>query len=126
MNLSYKEILKKEPLELVDWLENEFVVEIPKNLDSVEQMKWAENLLSQFGSQIVYLDYLVSYAKIELRNARRNKLEKEKIEDCIDKKENIERALEGVKALQSAVSRMVTTRQEINKELNFPVMKNIK
>ena len=122
MRVSYQNILDKEPLDLIKWLEEEFVVNIPENLDSVEQMIWAESLLSKFGSQIVYLDYLLSYAKVTLREARRNKLGKEEIEHYIDKKENIERALEGVKALQSAVSRMVTTRQEINKELNIPTV----
>lgn len=120
MGVSYRDILEKEPLELVEWLEGEFVINIPKNLDSVEQMEVAEELLSRFGSQIVYLDYLLSYAKLYLREARRDKRDKNFIDDCVDKKENIERALEGVKALQSAVSRMVTTRQEINRELYQP------
>ena len=118
----YESILSKDNYELLEWLEEEFSIDIPKNLDSIEQMELAETLLSRFGSQIVYLDYLYSYSKIKLRELRKEKVEKVIIDEYIDKKDTIEKALDGVKALQSAVSRMVTTRQEINKELFQPTV----
>lgn len=118
----YETILNKDNYELLEWLENEFTIDIPKNLDSIEQMEMAETLLSRFGSQIVYLDYLYSYSKIKLRELRKEKVEKNIIDEYIDKKDTIEKALDGVKTLQSAVSRMVTTRQEINRELFQPTV----
>ena len=36
MGVSYETILSKNPIELVAWLEQEFTIEIPENLDSVE------------------------------------------------------------------------------------------
>ena len=83
-------------------------------------MKLAKTLLSRFGSQIVYLDYLLSYAKLKLREIRKQKLDKTIIDEYVDKKESIERALDGVETLQTTVSRMVTTRQTILKELYEP------
>lgn len=118
--MTYDDVLAMKPKELVAWLEDEFILKLPKNLDSVENLIAAQEMFSKFGNQYAYLTMLFNYAKITLREMKREKLyPKEDIDDMVDKKDAIEKTMSAVDKLKGDLSRMLTVKQEINKELGL-------
>lgn len=118
--MTYDTILYMDVKELIAWLDEEFVLILPENLHTVEALEQAEEMFSKLGNQYAYLSTLSSYAKVYVRELKRNKDNpKEMIEDMIDRKEAISRTMDVVDNLKSTLSRMLTTKQEIDKELNM-------
>ena len=118
--MTYDTILYMDVKELIAWLDKEFVIILPENLHTVEALEQAEEMFSKLGNQYAYLSTLSSYAKVYVRELKRNKNNpKEMIEDMIDRKEAISRTMDVVDNLKSTLSRMLTTKQEIDKELNM-------
>ena len=118
--MTYDTILYMDVKELIAWLDKEFVIILPENLHTVEALEQAEEMFSKLGNQYAYLSTLSSYAKVYVRELKRNKDNpKEMIEDMIDRKEAISRTMDVVDNLKSTLSRMLTTKQEIDKELNM-------
>ena len=118
--MTYDTILYMDVKELIAWLDKEFIIILPENLHTVEALEQAEEMFSKLGNQYAYLSTLSSYAKVYVRELKRNKDNpKEMIEDMIDRKEAISRTMDVVDNLKSTLSRMLTTKQEIDKELNM-------
>ena len=103
---SVKEILAEEPYHLMELFRNEYGYDIPETIDTVEDMRMAGKLLS-------------SYAKLDVRTARRDKNNKQKVEDAIDRKNVIDTFGEAVGLKYKAISRMLTIKQQINEELKM-------
>ena len=118
--MTYDTILYMDVKELIAWLDKEFIIILPENLHTIEALEQAEEMFSKLGNQYAYLSTLSSYAKVYVRELKRNKDNpKEMIEDMIDRKEAISRTMDVVDNLKSTLSRMLTTKQEIDKELNM-------
>lgn len=115
-NLSREQIFLLAPLDLVDWLHDEFPMLMQPKIETVEDMDLASNSLLRLTAQYSYLCELLSYAKIIVREAKRN-LPKEDYEDMVDRQNAIEKRLDIVKQEYLAVSRAVTIKSEINKEM---------
>ena len=115
-NLSREQIFLLAPLDLVDWLHDEFPMLMQSKIETVEDMDLASNSLLRLTAQYSYLCELLSYAKIIVREAKRN-LPKEDYEDMVDRQNAIEKRLDIVKQEYLAVSRAVTIKSEINKEM---------
>lgn len=114
-------IFKLEPVTLVNLLQEEFCFTIPLSEESISihDLSYIQALLVRTGNSFPYLAYLNSLAKIQVRKAKRDKLSKEEIEDCIDRKEVIGNITESVNMQYSAISRLITVKQQINEELRM-------
>ena len=117
-NMNFNSILSKTPRELADWLLQEFPINIPEAVITMDDMLKAQDALLKLGGAYSYLVILQSYAKIRTREAKRY-LSKEEHEDMVDRKEIIENFADAVKQGYSAVSRAVTIHTENNNELRM-------
>ncbi len=121
----YLSTLRKKPMEMLDWLEEEFYVEIPGEIITTEDMNEAQKIELSLSSKYAYLNALLSYAKILTRESQRlyssTRKPEDKLayEDMVDKKEAIQNCADSVKHKWSAVSRAVTIKIEVNKELSM-------
>lgn len=113
---NYADILQKDPLELLEWLSETFSIDFPTRINSVEEMSIASEKLLQLTGYHAYLCELLSYAKIAVRQAKRD-LSKTEWEDYVDKQNAIDRRLDIVKQQYNAISRAITVKTESNKEL---------
>ena len=143
MTKKIEELLIMKPIELTNWLNEEFKIELPDSLEDVEQMKEAGKLLSKTINTYSYLMSMASYAKIAVREKKRDsdkyskalkqnkdkELEEDLIalsnkakseyEDMVDRKESIENAADIANKQYQAISRMITVKKEINTELQM-------
>lgn len=120
MLLNNEQILAMKPIELQKWLDTEFELtsSIPTEISTIEDMQNAERLIATLTNRLSYLSSLGVYAKIAVRNAKRKGKEfKEEHEDMVDRQTAINVAEDIIKQKYSAVSRMITVKQEINKEI---------
>lgn len=120
MPLNNEQILAMEPTKLQDWLNKEFELTkpIPTEISSIEDMTNAEKMIAVLTNRLSYLSSLGIYAKIAVRAAKRKgKESKEEWEDMVDRQTAINSAEDTIKQQYNAVSRMITVKQEINKEL---------
>lgn len=113
---NYDQIFSMTPTALVEWLHNEFKTDLPSKIDCAEDMENASELLLLLAGHYSYLAELSSYAKVEVRRAKRE-LSKGEWEDMVDRKEMIERRLDIAKQQYNAVSRAITVKIEANKEM---------
>lgn len=118
MLMNYAQILDMESMDLISWLSNTFSVKMPQKISTIADMENASDLLLKLSSYYSYLCTLLSYAKVMVRNAKRNR-EKEEYEDLIDKKEIIQNKTDVVKQQYAAISRAVTIQIENNAELRM-------
>lgn len=135
-----EEILQTNPIELIDWLQAEFELEVPHKLETIEELKNASKLLSKTTNTYSYLMNVSSYAKIYVREKKRisdkatkeskahkddEELAKEaakaklEYENMIDRKEAIDNAADIANKQYNAISRMIAVKREINTELQM-------
>lgn len=118
-NKSYLEVLEMDPDVLNDWLLT-FLVELPTSIETVEDMQLSSRLLSRLASSYAYLNSLGVYAKNAVRREKKKgKENKEVYEALIDRQNAIDSACDSVKMLYNCLSRLITIKQEINKEINM-------
>lgn len=115
---NFSSILDKQPIDLLEWLLNNFTVEIPQVVISAEDMTKASETMLQLSGMYSYLMALSSYCKIQTRLAKRA-LPKEQYEDMVDRKEVIQNFTDAIKQSYTAVSRAVTIYIENNNELRM-------
>lgn len=116
MGVDYDSLMTEDPKKLHEYLFTTFRVTVPQTIISVDDMNKASQLLLKLASDFSYLVALSAYAKLCVRDAKRNKSTRE-WEDMVDRKEIIDKTTEMVKQDYTAVSRAVTIKQENNKEL---------
>lgn len=115
---NFDTILQKDPLSLLNWLIENFMIEIPNVITTMEDMENASRLLLLTTSNYSYLCALLSYSKALSRRLKREG-NKELYEDMIDKREAIQNITDAVKQSYSAISRAVTIHIENNQELKM-------
>ena len=118
MNYSLEKYFEMTPAELLKCLTEEFMFEIPLVLETPEDLVKAGEMLSKTSSQYSFLSALSSYAKIDCRLKKREN-NKEEAEDAIDRKEIIGNMLNAVRMRYNAISRLITVKQESNRELTM-------
>ena len=112
------EIIKMDPLELAEKLVKISCVEIPCDINSADDMTRAGNLLGKYTNSYVYLTGVLSFLKVLTKNAK-SRGEKELYEDMAMRRDVVEKMAEAEKQKYNAISRMITTKQEVNKELQM-------
>lgn len=116
---SIEEVLKEDPKVLAILLEHEYSFSAPETIESIEQLKKAGAMLGKLSNIYSYLIQLISIAKIDVRQKKRQKVEKDIIDDAIDRKDVITNAAEAAKMKYNAISRMLTVKQQVNEELKM-------
>lgn len=124
MIMTYKDIIKMDPYDLIDFLTRTLTVKMPDHIDSIEDMNNASKLLLKLSSNYSYICPLQSHAKIATRIAKRNKSKDDPdstidYEDMVDKKEIIDNVADCIKQEYNAISRAVTIKIESNRELQM-------
>lgn len=120
MLLNNEQILVMDPTSLQKWLDEEFELTkpIPTEISTIEDMQAAEKMIAILTNRLSYLSSLGVYAKIGVRHEKRKGKEgKELWEDMVDRQTAINSAEDTIKQKYNAVSRMITVKQEINKEI---------
>lgn len=116
----YSELLKMDPAELNSWLLENFSYMIPENIDDIEAMKEAGEMLGKIANSYSYIIAMLSFAKVAVRNEKRKgKENKDQAEDMIDRKESLQNMADILKMQYQAISRMITVRKDINEELKM-------
>lgn len=118
MNIS--KIFEKEPEDLLNWILDTFPVlrENIEEIHTIEDMEKASNSLVTLTNTYSYLCTLLSYAKVNVRRAKRE-LSKAEHEDMIDRKDILQSMVDLTKQKYAAISRAVTIKIENNHELQM-------
>lgn len=116
--MEYSNVLRMQPEELFVWLDREFNVTIPKEIQTVADMENASKILLKLAGYQSYLSSLLAYAEIVTRQAKRT-LPKAEYEDSVDRKKVIQAKIDSIKQMYTAVSRAVTIKIENNAELHM-------
>ena len=117
-HLTIKEAMEMPADELIFYLNELCEVEIPPQVETIDDMKAASKLLSHCASLYSYLLSMQTTAKTLKRQYKRNG-EKIATEDALVREEIFGNYAEIIKTAYSAVSRMVTIKQQIASEMRF-------
>lgn len=115
----FENILSLEPDDLLQWLNDKFLEDIPVSITNVEDLKKAGLLLGQLTNIYSYLVSMSLFAKLKVREVKRNKESKDIIDKAVDRKEIINSFAETIKCKYNAVSRMVTVKKQIDEEMKM-------
>lgn len=114
--LSYDQVCTMDLLDVVKDMNHEFCIEIPTQIDSLEEMSSAGSMLGDLTNEYTYMVALLAMMKATVRIAKR-KLPKEQYEDLVGKRDAVSDIVDLLKQQYQAISRMITVKQEINQEL---------
>jgi hypothetical protein len=109
------QILSMSPLDLVAWLDENFLKPLPMPETSAEFAK-NKALLAELANTYAYLVSLHSVAQIMVRDAKDQGLPKAHINNAIDRRDIIAHIMEAVKMQYNAFSRMITVQQQADAE----------
>ena len=116
--MEYSSILSMDPTRLLEWLLQNFTVNLPEEIISVEDMNNASKLLLKLTSYYSYMNSLLSAAKIAKRKSKRNATTEE-YQNMVDRTEIIQNMVDVIKQQYAAVSRAVTIHIDNNNELRM-------
>lgn len=116
--MNYNNLLSMDPKDLLDWLLQNFTVELPTEIISIEDMNNASKLLLQLTSFFSYMNSLSSAAKIAKREAKRNATTEE-YQNMVDRADIIQNMVDVIKQQYAAISRAVTIHIDNNTELRM-------
>ena len=114
--INWNNIAETEPAELLETIKKDFTTKLPVQVESVEDLQNAQKLLSKLASQYSFLIAVAVEIKGIKRRMKRDKEPKEKIDDMMEREEILTAYCESVKMNYTAVSRMITIRQQIYDE----------
>lgn len=109
------QILSMAPLDLVAWLDDNFLKSLPMPENTAEFVK-NKCLLAGLANTYAYLVSLHSVAQIMVRDAKEQGLPKAHINNAIDRRDIIEHVMDAVKMQYNAFSRMITVQQQADNE----------
>lgn len=116
--MSIKNILEMDVFELIEYINHDFYVTLPENIISIEDMQDASKMLAKLINSYTFLSNMAEYTKILVRQ-NKGKIEKDELNMLIGKRDVLVQAVDTVKMQYSALSRMITVKQEINNELKM-------
>ena len=112
------ELLKMEPLELCEYLDKTYPVDVPEEITTVPEMERASRLLLKLSSESSYLNYLKTVAEICTRRLKAEKGAKDPEALLMqDRKKAITAMTKIIGGQYAAISRAITVKQENNKEI---------
>ena len=116
----YDYYLTMKPTEFLQWLNEQFIENIPLAFDTYEDLQKIGNQIGTITNRYAYIAAFLSYTKIQTRNLKRMGVEyKAEYEDMMDRRDALQHTAETLKLQYQSMSRLITIRQEINKELNM-------
>ena len=121
----YSEILNMSLMDLVADLNRRYCIQIPTEINSPEAMQNAGNLLGHLTNSYSYLMAVLALLKASTRDAKKktgkgcSEQDKALYEDLVGKRDAVADAVEMVKQEYNAVSRMITVKIEVNRELKM-------
>lgn len=118
-NSQFENILSLDPADLLAWLNDNYLETIPTTVTNVEDLKRSGELLGKLTNIYSYLTSLALFAKLKVREVKKDKTNKEEIDKAIDRKEIINSFAEMIKCQYNAVSRMVTVKKQIDDEMRM-------
>lgn len=118
MYLNYSQIFSMEPMELLQWLSENFGKTIPVSFESAEEMAEASQIMLECTNNFSYLSELLSVATIQ-KVQFKNEGDKCSYNDMILKEKIIDNCKKAVLQQYAAISRAITVKSEINRELNM-------
>ena len=113
--MTYRDIFSMQPLDMIEWASEEFGFELPEQIQTASDMELASKLMMQITGHRSYLNELLAYAKVSVRETKRNG-SKEEWEDMVDRKEILERFLKIADDAYSTLSRAVTIKTSNDRE----------
>lgn len=116
--MTIKSILTLDPLDLADYLIENYFIPIPTRIENSEDLSLAGDALKQIGVTLQFFHELSAYAKRYVRIAKRE-LPKDAYEDMIDRKEIIAEITNALTELKNGLSRNVTTYTNSIQEINL-------
>ena len=114
--ISWNNIAEADPAELLEEMKKSFTTKLPTQIESVDEMKNAQKLLSKLASQYSFLTAVAVEIKGIKRRMKRDKESKEKVDDMMEREEILTAYCDSVKMNYNAISRMITIRQQIYDE----------
>lgn len=113
------QILNMSPIELLEWLNNNYNKSIPISIESSEELKMAGGLLGELANIYSFLMSLIMLAKLRVRESKRINANKNEINDNIDKRDILNAYADIIKTQYNAISRMITVRKQVEEELKM-------
>ena len=109
-----------EPFSLLEFLTNNYVYEVNTIAETSEDMQVIASMMANTYNEYSFLSQLLSLAKVQCRSLKRKGEDyKTEYEDTIDKRDIIDNILKVVKLRYQTLSRIITVKQEVNKELSM-------
>lgn len=116
--MRFNQFLEIDVYEMIECINHDYYVTLPESILTIEDMQEAGAMLSKLINGYTFLSNLAEYAKILVRE-KKGKISKEEHQSLMGKRDVIVQAAETVKMQYSALSRMITVKQEINRELQM-------
>lgn len=107
-----------DPEELNSDLIEEYVHEIPINIESVDDMARAGRLMGILTNNYSYMLATLNTFKIWVKIAKKAE-DKSEYEKMVMRRDSVEAIVDILKQQYSAVSRLISVKQEINNELRM-------
>lgn len=104
--------------EIIGSLAHYTMGDIPEGIKDAGDLKQIEYFLGRLGNDYAYMMELLSYSRNYVRRLKRAG-EKERYEDMIDVRDGLESIGSAVKLKYSAVSRLLTSYEQVNDEKNM-------
>ena len=116
MNIS--EIMSSPASSVAEWAVYEFFAPLDNTFETPEALSKLSRDMVVLVNQYSFIASVLASLKVECR-IRKNSGDRAGYEELVDKRDIMQRALDSVKMKQAALSRMVTIKQEIDRELNM-------
>lgn len=116
--MSFDELINMDTEEFFNWVTYNFNTDMIEAVETEDDMRQASKMISRAIANYSYLSSLLAFLKIKVRQEKRNK-NKDVYEDLMDKREIVQEAVDSTKMLYNGISRMVTIKIEIDKEMNM-------
>lgn len=115
---SVNQILAMSPMDLVTYLDQNFIKPLPAPSSSREFVKH-NHLLGEIANAYVFLNSLHAIAAILVRDAKRKKISKEEQDAAVSRRDVIEAYVKNLNMQYTAFSRMITVQKQADEELRM-------
>lgn len=113
------DLLSLEPVDLMEYLTENFSIQVPSAVTTAEDLEQAARILSQAYSYYSFLTSMRMTARLQKRELKNQKESRAEIEKMLAREEAFEMQAGIAKHAYDTVSRMVTIKQQINQEMKM-------
>lgn len=104
-------------IDIANHLVKDCLTTLPASIESVDDMRNAENLLSTLTNKYSYLLSMLMVLKIRVRESK--SIDKNTYAEYVSKRDLVSDSVDMIKQQYNAISRMISTRQQILKEIDM-------